>query len=169
MDFLQLVQAAKVSMTESHACELLETNELSSSYGLQLTLEDAQELLLARVAVLKDYGRIEVNTEIAEKIITYFCPSPYIQQREYAETLIEIQELFHYIKNEVEDSLGDDELLQKLADLYNNQCQGVMELLKGRETEAIIRLYRFGDETETADEEELDACTRRWEASLCDK
>lgn len=148
MDFLMLVRSAELIVSEDHTSSLMEYNELSADYGLWLTLEDSQELMIARDEVLADYGRIEIGSEILGKLITYFCCSPYIQQIEYTETLMELQELFHYVKTEVEDSIGDDELLEELSEAFNNRCRGVMELLKGKEADRIIRRYRFGVENE---------------------
>lgn len=156
MGFLDIVQKMGTSFIESTSHKIMLTNEVSQPFGLYLSQSDALEIVKARDAALKDYGRIEIDGEIVRKIIIQFCSSPYIQQAEYMETIIEIQELFHYIKNELDDGIGDDELIEKLADLYNHKCFGVLELLKGRETENIIRQYRFEDDYDWEEDQESD-------------
>ncbi|AOT73133.1 hypothetical protein Gferi_14345 [Geosporobacter ferrireducens] len=155
---------------EDMAHEIMLTNELSTLFGLYLSLQDSREIITARNTILKEYSRVEIDTEITRKIIAQFCSSPYIQQTDYAETLIEIQELFHYIKNELDDDIGDDTLIEKLAELYNHKCFGVMDLLKGRETEKIIRYYRFGEEEDQDIDEETDEdLLESWEDALWDQ
>lgn len=156
MYFLDIIPKMELSFAEDGAHEIMLTNEISKTFGLNLSSQDSREIIIARNTTLKDYGRIEVDTEITRKIIMQFCSSPYIQQDDYMETIIEIQDLFHYIKNELDDNIGDAELIEKLADLYNYKCFGVFELLEGRETEKIIRQYKFGDDYDQELEEEID-------------
>ncbi|MFZ5969927.1 MAG: DUF6323 family protein [Bacillota bacterium] len=152
------------------AQEIMLTNEVSEPFGLHLSPQDSREIITTRNAVLKEYERIEVDTEITRKIITQLCSSPYLQQDNYTETIMEIHELFHYIKNELDDDIGDDQLIERLADLYNHNCSGVLDLLKGRETEKIIRQYRFGDAyDQDSDPEEDEDQSERWEDTLWDQ
>lgn len=144
MYLINIFPNTELSLVDDMAQELMLTNEVSKAYGLALTPQESREIVLARNNVLKDYDRVEVDTEIMQKIILQFCPSPHLQQNEYMDTIIELLELFHYLKNELNDEIGDDALIEKLADLYN-KCCGDLELLKGRETEHIINQYKFGD------------------------
>lgn len=159
MYFLDLINKMQGTLTDELVSEIITTNLTSREYGLSLTVEAALEVVSARNQTLKDYGRVEINSEITQKIITAFCSSPYIQQDDYAATIIELIDLFHYIKNELDDTIGDEALIKRLADLYNYKCFGEMELLKGREADKIIRNYRFGydeDEDDYDDEDEED-------------
>lgn len=157
MTFLNLLTSLTMVSTESGLREIACTNDIAVIYGLQLSPEDAREIMIARETTLKDYGRIELDTSITDRIIRSICPSPYLQQREYAHTVMELHELFHYLKNELEDSVGDDELIAELTELYNTACRGDLELLKGRETERIIRRFRFGKEEEPDAKEEKES------------
>lgn len=58
------------------------------------------------------------------------CKSPFINKESYLGVINELQEIFYYMKNETEDSIGDDEIIEMIDDLYNNSCGGSIELLK---------------------------------------
>jgi hypothetical protein len=157
LDFIpKMDMFSDIFSIEEIAHDIMITNEIAQSFGLYLTIKDSYEIIIARNTTLKNYGRIEIGTEIANKIIIRFCSSPYIQQWDYCDTLIEVQKLFHYIKNELNDDIGDDELIDKLADAYDHKCFGAFELLKGRETEELIRYYKYGDEDDQDDAYETD-------------
>lgn len=123
---------------------LMETNDLSSQYGLTLTREQAVELSDTRFAALSDNGLFELRGGAAEKIIKTFCSSGYIMPDNYASVLNELLELFYYIKTAVNNVIPDDELIKQLDYLYNDVCRGSMDLLTGRETENLIRNINYG-------------------------
>ena len=167
MYFLNIFRNTEVSFIEDMTNAIMLTNEISCLFGLVLSVQDSREIIMARNTILKEYGRIELDIEITRKIITQFCSSPYLQQTDYTETITEIQELFHYIKNELDDDIGDDELIERLAQLFNHKCFGVLEILKGRETEKIIRQYRFGDEYDEDTSYEMDEDQlENWEETI---
>jgi hypothetical protein len=164
MYLLNIFPNTELSFIDNMSQEVMHTNEVAEAYGLYLSPQASREIITARNNTLKCYERIEIDTEITRKIITQFCSSPYLQQAEYMDTIIQLQELFHYIKNELDDDIGDDALIERLADLYNNKCFGDIDLLEGRETERIIRQYRFGDEyDEECDLEIDDDKSESWE------
>jgi len=113
--------------------EVLNTNLESQKYGLMLNAVEAQELIGARNQAIRNHGRVELSIGVVHSIVSIFCPSPYINQEEYAFTLNELLDIFYYMKNETEDTIGDDELLGIMKDYFNNSCQGSLELLKNRE------------------------------------
>ncbi len=165
--FLDLVSKMQLTSVEDMTREIMLTNEAAKAYGLYLSPEATREIIFAREHTLKDYGRIELHTEITQKIIMEFCASPYIQQGDYSTTIVELHELFHYLKNETDDTIDDDSLIKLLSGLFNHNCHGELELLRGRETERIINQYRFGQDydrdSEEIPEEEDD---RSWEDKL---
>lgn len=129
-------------MKEVQINEILSTNEESQKYGLVLTFEEAEEIIEARSSVLQSYGRIELGTGPTGKLISSFCSSAFIEQEEYAATMKDLQEVFYYMKNETEDSMGDDELIEVIKDFFENTCRGSIELLKGRELETFSKECR---------------------------
>lgn len=123
--------------------ELLETNGESEKYGLILSPKDAEEIMEKRDNTLQNYGRVELSMDVPGRLVKSFCSSPFIRQEEYLSTINELIEIFYYLKNEVEDKIGDDELINILNNFFNNSCGGSIELLKGRELESLIRDIRF--------------------------
>ncbi len=123
---------------------LVSTNRLSQRHGLVLTEEDALQIIDARNEALKTMGRLEVGFEVINKIIRLFCPSPYINQTDYANTICELVEAFYYMKNETLEQIGDDDLIYIMRDLFDNRCFGSIELLTGRELEKLTAQIRSG-------------------------
>ncbi|HYE80823.1 MAG TPA: DUF6323 family protein [Clostridia bacterium] len=130
-------------MKELQVSEMLKTNEETEKYGLILTAEEAAELVEVRNQLLHSYGRVELDMEATRKLIRSFSASPFISQEEYAASIKELQEVFYYLKNETEDEIGDDNLIEIITGLLNDSCGGSIELLRGRELEAFIREYRL--------------------------
>ena len=119
-------------------------NGHTARYGLSLSPLQAMELVETRASALIRTGRIEFGTGILEKLIAAFCDSPYILQRNYAETLSELLETFYYFKNETYDTVSDDELIALMKYSFDNTCQGSVDLLQSRELENLTRNIRFG-------------------------
>ena len=122
--------------------EILEINEESKKYGLILTAEEVKEIMEVRNRVLKSCGRVELGIEVTKKFIQKFSTSSFINQEEYMFALNELHEVFYYMKNETEDRIGDDELIDIIKNFFDNFCRGSLELLKGRELETFARNFR---------------------------
>ena len=129
-------------MKEMQTNEILKVNEKTEKYGLTLTAEDAVEIVEIRNHLLRSYGRVELDMEATKKLIHCFSTSPFINQEDYAASLKELQEIFYYLKNETADEIGDDNLIEVIKDLFDNSCEGSIELLQGRELAAFVRGYR---------------------------
>ncbi len=123
--------------------EILKLNEETMSYRLMLSKEEIMQIMEVRNQVLTGYGRIELGTDVINKLIKSFYTSPFIEQDMYMLTLIELQEVFYYMKNETEDNISDDELIDILKDFFENYCRGSIELLQGREIESFARNQRI--------------------------
>lgn len=134
--------------------QLLEINEESADYQLQLSAQDILGLVQERNEILRRTERIEFGFETIETIIRAFYTSPYINQFDYVETLNEIQALFYAIKNEVNDSFSDEELILLMSELFNQVCHGSLELLKGKGVEYILQAARAREEAERAGEQQ---------------
>lgn len=141
--------------------DILECNETTEQYALMLTEQQAVELVETRSFSLKNTGRIEFGGGVIDKIINEFCDSQYISQRNYAETLHELIEIFYYFKNETLDMMSDNDLIKYMKKCYDGKCQGSLELLKYRELEKAARNIRYGYDPEfeeSGEEEEGDDC-----------
>jgi hypothetical protein len=123
---------------------LVSTNRQSQRHGLVLTEENALQIVDARNEALKTMGRLELGFEVINKIIRLFCPSPYINQTDYANIICELVEAFYYMKNETLEQIGDDDLIYIMRDLFDNRCFGSIELLTGRELEKLTAQIRAG-------------------------
>ncbi len=130
---------------KSYFNNIMETNNQSQSYGLVLKEKDVMEILNERESVLQDQGRVELEIGITVKIIEFLCSSPYVDKIHYTEEIIELQEIYYYLKTETNDKIPDNKLLKIIFNLYNNPCNGSLELLKGREADRIINAVRCNE------------------------
>jgi hypothetical protein len=110
---------------------VLECNKKTEQFGLVLSQEEAKELMLGRKNSLGDSQRVEFGEGVLPKIIELFCDSQYINRENYSDTLSELQEIFYLYKNETQDQLTDDELLDFMKTQFEETCLGDLEYLKG--------------------------------------
>ncbi|MEN8905887.1 MAG: DUF6323 family protein [Clostridiales bacterium] len=125
-----LIESMNNLLIDSQISDLIKINQYSIKYNLTLSKKDITEIINERNRVLKVYERIDFETEVIEKIINHFYDSPYILQENYTQIINEIIELFYIIKNETNDKLGDDELINLMENYFNNTCHGSLEFLR---------------------------------------
>lgn len=125
---------------------ILETNVYTEKFGLSLTKEDVKLLIQERCNTLKEQQRIEFGEGILPKLIFTFCDSLYIEQRNYLETIIRLQEIFYLYKNESMDGLTDDELLEVMKNAFDGECEGALEYLEDTILENLARSIRRGED-----------------------
>ncbi len=123
---------------------VLECNKKTEQYGLVLSEEEANNLMLSRKASLVNSQRVEFGEGILPKIIYYFCNSQYINQDTYADTLDQLQEIFYQYKNETQDELTDDELLEFMRQQFEEICFGDLDYLSETCLERFSRAIRSG-------------------------
>lgn len=132
MNLPNIFSFEETRLSKLYINELLQTNEETKKYGLLLTLEDVKQIINVRNKVLENYGRIELSFEVIKRIIKVFSSSAFINDKNYVWILNELQEAFYYLKNETEDRIGDDKLIELMKDLFENSCEGSVELLCSR-------------------------------------
>lgn len=110
--------------------KVIETNQYTEQFGLTLSKEDAQLILERRKTTLREQKRVEFGEGIVAKIIREFCDSEYIDQRNYADTIVRLQEIFYLYKNEMNDEITDDELIHLMKEQYENLCFGDLDYLE---------------------------------------
>lgn len=135
--------AMDAAMKELQTNEILKTNEETMKYGLSLTAEEAVEIVESRNQLLRSYGRVELDMEAAKKLICRFAASSFINQEDYAAAIKDLQEVFYYLKNETDDEVGDERLIEIIEELLNDSCEGSIELLQGVGVEEFVREYRL--------------------------
>lgn len=118
------------------------TNEYTLQFGLQLTDQEIQELMVQRRACLSEQQRVEFGPGILEKLIFAFCDSDYIYEGNYAETIASLQEIFYLYKNESMDEFTDDELIALMRVAFDGVCQGSLEYLEETYLEEFAREIR---------------------------
>ena len=124
--------------------KVMETNQYTERFGLTLSTEDAQLILEQRNQTLRELKRVEFGESIVPKIIFEFCDSAYIDQTNYGETIIRLQEIFYLYKNETEDKISDDELLHSMKEQYENRCHGDLDYLESTCLDRFARAIRAG-------------------------
>ena len=143
-------------LAQKNADAILDTNSITSQYGLTLTREDVVKLLNTRDRALMENDRIEIGQGVIDQIILAFCDSPYLNCTNYADTLCALTELFYYMKNDTMDQMPDDELIHRMKDYFNGEDRGSLELLADRELEQMarnIRAYGTPDLPDEPDQE----------------
>lgn len=110
---------------------IMKTNRKTESFGLVLSGQDAALLLSERTNALRQEQRVEFGESITEKIIYEFCDSDFINQNNYVDTIIRLQEIFYSYKNEMLDEITDDELLHFMKEQFETTCFGDLDYLEG--------------------------------------
>lgn len=140
---LMLVQQQKQELQR-----VLDCNSKTAKFGLSLTEEAAKQLMLSRKDSLTDSQRVEFGEGILPKIIHYFCDSQYINQDNYVSTLEQLQEIFYQYKNETQDELTDDELLEFMRRQYEEVCYGDLDYLSTTCLERFAKAVRSGSHSQ---------------------
>ena len=149
---------------------LLKTNQKTEKFGLSISEQDAEMILQERKNALQEQKRIEFGEGIVQKIIYEFCDSDYIDQNNYVNTIIRLQEIFYLYKNEMNDEITDDELLHFMKEQFDNVCFGDLEYLEGTclsiFAQAIRAGYRGFQKTGGRQEYEQFDEVQRWDYEL---
>lgn len=111
--------------------KVIETNKATEQFGLVLSEQDAKLILEERKDTLQKQKRVEFGEGIVPKIIYEFCDSDYIDQNNYVDTIIRLQEIFYLYKNEMQDEITDDELLHLMKEQFELICFGDLDYLEG--------------------------------------
>lgn len=150
-DFLNMTAFS----SERSAGALLACNSVSAKYGLRLNREDTVMLVIRRNDALKESGRVEFGESIFRPLIEAFCDSPYLSQKNYAETLAQLTEAFYHLKNATGDRLSDDELIQSMKKLFDGFCGGEVQAVLDLDAETLIAMNnREPEYFEEAEEED---------------
>ena len=124
-DWLQLMTV------KANSAQIMATNRISEKFGLSLDKRDVELLVQERKNVLVEEKRVEFGKSILTSIIFEFCDSAYINQDDYVQILIRLQEIFFYYKNRTMDQVPDDELLHFMREQFENRCHGDLDFLEG--------------------------------------
>ena len=110
--------------------EVLETNRYTERFGLTVSEQDAQRILENRKRTLQEQRRVEFGSGCVTKLMYEFCDSAYIDQNNYVDTIIRLQDIFYLYKNEMNDEMTDDELIHLMKEQYEKLCFGDSDYLE---------------------------------------
>lgn len=139
------------SLKEAYAYELIKSNKKIQERGLALSPLKIQKILESRSNVLQNYGRIELDIKVTKIIVEEISSSVYINSDNFVDNIIDIQDIFYYIKNETEDKIGDQKLLDIIKKYFENECAGSIDLLRSK-----IESFAEGFRRKIAMEENLE-------------
>ena len=150
--------------------QVRETNQYTEKYGLTLSPEDTEILLAEKKQILKKERRVEVGESLLPRIIYTFCDSSYISQDEYVDTLVRLQEIFYLYKNEMQDEITDEELLNFMKEQFETVCFGDLQYLEGTCLDLFAQAIRAGyggySETQGRGEFSRFDIVQRWDKEL---
>lgn len=129
--------------------QIISCNQYTQKFGLQLSAEEATQLVEARKDSLKMQERVEFGQGILTQLIYAFCDSPYIYQDNYVDTMEALQDIFYLYKNESLDELTDQELITYMKEAFDGSCQGSLEHLEDTALEGFARKIRRGGYLDT--------------------
>lgn len=132
--------------SQNQLAKVMETNRTTEKWGLVLNEQEAKLILEERAHALRQERRVEFGPGIAEKVIYEFCNSDFINQENYVQTIIWLQEIFYLYKNEMQDEITDDELLHLMKEQFENLCFGDLDYLEGTCLSGFAQAIRAGYE-----------------------
>ncbi|MGC4018047.1 MAG: DUF6323 family protein [Muricomes sp.] len=121
-------------------------NQKTEKFGLSLKEKEMTELMECRNQSLKAHGRVEFGDGILDKVIYVFCDSQYINQQNYFETLVRLQDIFYEFKNAALDLMTDDEIFAFMREQFETVCAGDLDYLEGTCMENFTAAVRAGYE-----------------------
>lgn len=117
--------------------EIFALGEITKQHSIELTEEKVQYIVDSHQSALLDMGRVEFGESAAKKITEKFCASSFVSKYNFEKVVGSLIEIFYYIQNETEDYLTDNELIEKMYELFNGSCNGSVTLLNDWASEFI--------------------------------
>ncbi|NMC28429.1 MAG: hypothetical protein GYA42_09850 [Syntrophomonadaceae bacterium] len=157
MDLPALINQINTLQLEVSKNFIMESNQVSEGFGLQLTPAGAEEIINARNGHLLELGRVDTDLGIVKKIILTFCSSSYVDNSSFVGTVNDLVHTFYFCKNHSHDLIGDDDLIALMQFYFNGSCGGSVELLRERELSAFIRIFLRAYHENASGREEMNA------------
>lgn len=126
-DMFELAESAR---QKKELTKLVVCNDKTEQFGLTMTEQEANELIVCRNESLKRYNRVEFGNGILDRLVYEFCDSQYIDQQNYVQILKRLQDIFYEFKNESQEQLTDDELITAMRKLFEEECGGDLDYLE---------------------------------------
>lgn len=121
--------------------DLLKLNENSFEYGLKLSNEDVEIIVEWREISLKHMGRIDLGIDVTKKIVEFIYKSQYTNREDYLEAVVDIQDIFYYLKNETLELISDDDAIELISNVYERFCGEIKNIQA--EVEDYSKKFKF--------------------------
>ncbi|MCR1955366.1 DUF6323 family protein [Clostridioides mangenotii] len=121
--------------------DLLKLNENSFEYGLKLSKEDVEIIVEWRETSLKHMGRIDLGIDVTKKIVEFIYKSQYTNREDYLEAVVDLQDIFYYLKNETLELISDDDAIELISDMYETFCGEIKNIQA--EVEDYSKKFKF--------------------------
>lgn len=139
-----IFESMQLKKQEQEVAQLIAFNSKSSRFGLELTREEAYELVECRNQSLRSYQRAEFGKGILEALMFEFCDSQYIDGDNYLEILESLQDTFYLFRNETQDKMTDEEILHFMKEQFETVCAGDAKHLADTCLERMAKAVRSG-------------------------
>jgi hypothetical protein len=83
-----------------------------------------------------------MDMSVSKSLMNRLSLSAYVIQDNYVDTVTEMYEIFHVIKNACSDFVSDEEVIEAMMVYYEHVCKGSTEFLMGKGIEKILSNYR---------------------------
>lgn len=143
MSFYLDLYRQTASLQKKEFDELMSLNDVTKQYNIVLTKDKVQYIMDSRRSALSDTGRIEFGESTAKKIVLKFADSPYVTKYNIHTVTEKLLEIFYYTKNETDDLIKDDALLDYMYKAFNGECNGSVTLLYDRAITKLIHDVHF--------------------------
>ena len=124
---------------------LIDLNSKANKYDLMITESIAREIAVYRSTALIENERFEINSNAVSRLTSAFLESRYIEQKDFADTIGEIINIFYHIKNETDNEISDDDLISEMLKVFTETCFGSIEIMQSKGLEKILRQYKMND------------------------
>lgn len=151
----------KNSIIDSDIAELCElADNTKDDYALILTEQEMRAVALSHIETLERTGRVEIMGGLVAKITEAFSTSPYFSQNDFAEGLCRLIDAFYQTKNDCEDLIGDDELIEFMVanfnDVYGGDLNALIENALPRLSQMLLMGRRNDNDENRPEEREYD-------------
>lgn len=147
---------ASAAQGKAMRSDLALCNAKSAQYGLALSEEQIRGLAERRVEALRSTGRVEFGRGVLVELVTAFCDSSFLSQETYDETLADLQDVFYQLKEDSDEQVPDQELIDAMRHAFDTEANGSTDYLGAMPTARFSEIARGarGDENEDWSEAE---------------
>ena len=125
-NYLALFQSKQLAAVQQaeFASQLISLNEITEKHGITLSQKDCSDIAEFRADALSESQRLEIGTGAAGRIIEEFCDSGYVDRSNFRQVVEDLLECFYTLKNETDDLVSDDAIIEFLHYLFEEAVGG---------------------------------------------